>query len=269
MHVTDLGWRAHRALEAAGGRARVVAALSTSVYLEADDTLLWLGRTGSALHGRAVLTSGTAPAAAAGTLSLDVAGAGVWAPAEVGALRWDTLRAIGRALCDAVPALGAPRGFGALLAGQRPAFPLAAAADTARALAGALAGDDAAAAADAAVALVGLGPGLTPAGDDFVGAAFFAHALAGRGGDPAWQRAVDRVCARARTHTHPVSATLLADLCAGAGHAPLHELAALAATVGPPAALVDVARRLTRLGHSSGWDMLAGFVAGSGSLPRV
>jgi hypothetical protein len=61
-----------------------------------------------------------------------------------------------------------------------------------------------------------------------------------------------------------VSATLLGDLLEGYGHAPLHELAgALARRAGDGA--LDAAGRLVRLGHTSGWDMLAGFIAGAGA----
>ena len=39
------------------------------------------------------------------------------------------------------------------------------------------------------------------------------------------------------------------------------ELARGLAIGAPPSTLVDAARRLTRIGHSSGWDMLAGLLA--------
>src|SRR5262249_31174456 len=48
------------------------------------------------------------------------------------------------------------------------------------ALASACAADDPVSAAAAANTLVGLGPGLTPAGDDFTGGAFFARAVLAR-----------------------------------------------------------------------------------------
>ena len=98
--------------------------------------------------------------------------------------------------------------------------------------------------------------------DDFVGGVFFARE---RLGPPAsrecWRAAGEIVCERARAATHPISAVLLADLVAGRGHAPLHDLARGVALGASPAALIDVTRRLVRIGHSSGWDMLAGFLA--------
>jgi hypothetical protein len=62
--------------------------------------------------------------------------------------------------------------------------------------------------------------------------------------------------------THPISVALLSDMLHGLGYAPLHELASALAIGAPLPAALEAARRLTRIGHCSGWDMLAGFVAG-------
>ncbi len=145
------------------------------------------------------------------------------------------------------------------------AFPLDGAGARADTLARACAADDPARSAEAATALLGLGPGLTPAGDDFTGGAFFARALLARAGivdAAAWQAGASAVRTAAARLTHPIGAALLGDLLAGEGWAPLHDLAAALARDDEPAAL-DAAGRLTRLGHSSGWDLLAGFVAGA------
>jgi hypothetical protein len=148
------------------------------------------------------------------------------------------------------------------------AFPLAGARAAAEALAMACTRDDARAAADAAVALLGVGDGLTPSGDDYVGAALFARhllAVAGLADATAWRRAAERVLAVAPTRTHPIGLTLLGDLAGGLGWAPLYELVAALAN-GAPGAALEAAGRLTRLGHSSGWDLLAGLGAGLGVL---
>jgi hypothetical protein len=143
-------------------------------------------------------------------------------------------------------------------------FPLAGARDRADALAAACAGDEPVSAARAAVTLLGLGPGLTPAGDDFVGGAFFARAMLTAAGSSAtgWRQAAEIVREAASRSTHPISAVLLGDLLAGEGWAPLHDLARALAS-DDEAAATAAARRLVRLGHSSGWDLLAGFVAGA------
>ena len=65
--------------------------------------------------------------------------------------------------------------------------------------------------------------------------------------------------ALAAERTHPISAALISDLLAGEGHGPLHDLAVALMGDAPPARALAAARRLTALGHSSGWDMLAGF----------
>ena len=66
------------------------------------------------------------------------------------------------------------------------------------------------------------------------------------------------------SRTHPVSAALLGDLAGGMGWAPLHDL--VAALADENVRLADgPAQRLVRLGHSSGWDLLAGFAAGLGA----
>ena len=259
--IGDVGWRAEAALRRAPGAIRVLAALSASTYLTIDGEIVWLGPVGSALHPRAMLTADPLPAGGRPRFTLQ--GARRWrAPAlPEGPHVEAALHAGARALAEDAPGIGDPDGFGPLLVGRVPAFPLDGAAPGAIALARACADDDPDAAVRAASPLIGLGPGLTPAGDDYVGGAFFARALiagrSGRGVD-AWRQAASR--------THPISAALLGDMLDGEGHAPLHELALRLASGRSRGDALDAARRLTRIGHSSGWDMLAGFLAGLGRI---
>lgn len=262
VHVSTVGWRAREALERTGGRATILATLTESIYVTAADEILWLGHTGATLHGRAVLA---AILPRPGTdVSLDLTAARSWRPAGAhvtpGSLPGIVTRT--RCLVEALTADVPADGFGSLLAGAAPTFPLAGAAPAARALAQACAADDPSAAARAAEPLIGLGPGLTPAGDDYVGGAFFARALLGAVGSQdvgGWAVAAADVRALAAERTHPISAALLSDLLAGEGHGPLHDLAAALMGDSPLATSLTAARRLTALGHSSGWDMLAGF----------
>ena len=164
--------------------------------------------------------------------------------------------------------LGTPRGLGRLLGPSeddddvtRRARPWA------RKLAAGCAGDDTASLADAARPLLGLGEGLTPSGDDFVGGVLFARRLVARGNTDALDAAIARIVAGAATLTHPISARLLADLGGGEGWAPLHDLAAALAAQ-DPAAVVTAARELTTLGHSSGWSLHAGLMTGFGEPPN-
>ncbi|HEV8471299.1 MAG TPA: DUF2877 domain-containing protein [Methylomirabilota bacterium] len=268
IDVHAIGFKAHAWLAASGGRARVVAARAASAWLAVGEPaqMIWLGPRDEMLHGRAVL----------GTARLDGAGAGdpievlprvaPWRPvaAAVDPVRFS---AAARRLRAAAASLGPPAGFGARLAGRPLAFPLDGAAAAADALARACARDDAGAAAAAAMSLVGVGAGLTPSGDDFVGGAFFARAALARaaGGDhDAWRAAADAVRARATRGTHRISAALLGDLLDGDGWASLHDCA-VALGRGDDGPALAAARRLAALGHSSGWDLLAGLLAGAGA----
>jgi len=260
--VVTIGWRAQTAL-AGRGAVRPLGALSESAYLTMGGELIWLGRVGAGLHARAVLVA-RVPDQFDG-LALDQSRACVWRPSPpvVDGAERSLLATRCRTLCNALPAVGEAAGFGALLVGRPLGFPLDRATEAARALARACAEDDPPAAVASAERLIGLGPGLTPAGDDFVGGAFFAHAVLGGAASTAagWARATVRVRAVAAARTHPISAVLLTDLLAGEGHEPLHELAAALAAGAIPMA-VGAAGRLSRIGHSSGWDLLAGFLAG-------
>jgi len=263
IEAIELGWVARDALVETRGRARVVAALARSAYLEAGATLIWIGAAGSPLHGRAVVAGRAVPISLADEVTLDFANATVWSPAdEPPAIDAATIAQGARSLLTRLAEAGSPEGFATLLTGEAPDFPFDRAAPAARALALASHAGDSGAATRAADELVGLGPGLTPSGDDFVGGIFFARE---RLGAPAsrecWRAAGKLICECARQTTHPISAVLLSDLIAGCGHAPLHDLVHGLALGASPAALIDATRRLVRIGHSSGWDMLAGFLA--------
>jgi hypothetical protein len=121
-------------------------------------------------------------------------------------------------------------------------------------------------------ALVGLGPGLTPSGDDFLSGLIAAARAAGAAAAEALGAAVGPALLR----TSALSAFLIRSGLRGFWPTPLIDLAeALAADRAPPAlAALDA---LCRLGHSSGADLAAGFLLGleclvsasSGSPPPV
>ena len=113
--------------------------------------------------------------------------------------------------------------------------------------------------------LVGLGPGLTPAGDDFLGGLFFAaHSLkSAYPGDFHWdEKAISALIDRAQSQTHLISHAFLSDLSAGDGPEPLHELIAALLKAEEMGSLGAAAGRLLALGSTSGWDMLAGALTG-------
>ena len=106
----------------------------------------------------------------------------------------------------------------------------------------------------AANALIGLGPGLTPAGDDFVGGALIALRAAGHG-----ERA-DRIAAwalaLAERGTNRISRAHLRCAAAGEGHEALYDL--LRALNAGEVAIARSVDALSRVGHSSGLDAAAG-----------
>jgi hypothetical protein len=113
--------------------------------------------------------------------------------------------------------------------------------------------------------LIGLGPGLTPTGDDALGGAMIAARACGRA-DIAdvlarW------VLLRAKRGTSDISFAHLEAAADGQGAAALHDvLVALARA--DRVDLVSGLRRLDAIGHSSGWDALAGGVAALTALAR-
>jgi hypothetical protein len=110
----------------------------------------------------------------------------------------------------------------------------------------------------AALRLLGLGPGLTPSGDDLVGATFFALRQAPRARWAAELPAVrSRVSAAAREATNVISAALLEDLLDGRSYRPLHELIT-ALDSEDPSRIAAAMQALLRVGASSGADMLSG-----------
>jgi Protein of unknown function (DUF2877) len=152
----------------------------------------------------------------------------------------------------------APRGWLLWSCGQDLPFPMQAAQVRLQALRTALWAQDLEAFETAALRLLGLGHGLTPSGDDFLGALLFTlrHAPV-----RVWQAQMPglhtRLAAAAAQATNPISAALLQDLMAGSGYRALHEL--LDALNQDPAKPVAAAvHTLLAVGASSGADMLAG-----------
>jgi hypothetical protein len=116
----------------------------------------------------------------------------------------------------------------------------------------------------AAERLIGLGPGLTPSGDDMLSGLLVA--LRHLGGATGTQRAVwlaDWLAAAvtydARTRTTPISATLLH--CAARGEASPEVTGVLRAVTGRQP-LEPAAHRLLHLGHTSGADIAWGIQIG-------
>jgi len=118
------------------------------------------------------------------------------------------------------------------------------------AVAGALARSD----VSPAYGVLGLGPGLTPTGDDIVAGAFAVLAIAGRL-DDAVRAAVD---AHAHTRTTALSAALVAAAGRGEMIPQAARLLASVAAGGPRPQVAAAARSLFAVGSTSGHDLAAG-----------
>jgi hypothetical protein len=109
--------------------------------------------------------------------------------------------------------------------------------------------------------LIGLGPGLTPAGDDFL-----IGALAGLDvlGQTNMHAALSRAVVAAAGRTSPLSASLLRAAAAGHVGENLHRIVAALVTGDADAAILAAAR----IGYTSGFDALAGAVVAARSVYR-
>ncbi|MBI2880489.1 MAG: DUF2877 domain-containing protein [Candidatus Tectomicrobia bacterium] len=119
--------------------------------------------------------------------------------------------------------------------------------------------------------LIGLGPGLTPSGDDFLGGWLTTlRCVEGRGfSRPELDLAAAEALASAAGKTPLISRALLRCALEGASSESIHHL--LNAILGGPVpagpeALARAVREALRRGHSSGWDALAGVAWGLRSL---
>lgn len=255
--ILAVGSIAARALSRSGGRAEPLAAFPEAPYLRAGDEIIWVGVRPRSMHPRMLALA--EPSASGATFDVS---RHTPVPDHQHRLDAATLRTlITRAaeLRERLEEVGTPHGFGLLLVGRTPAFPLDLAAPIVRRFVAAMTSNDMAAIEATAIRLLGLGSGLTPSGDDLVGGALFARKLLVPS-DVAWQALGERLIAIAPARTHDISAALLADLIHGASYGVLHALVDALADTCPFAMIVDAARALTAIGHSSGWDMLTGFL---------
>ncbi len=113
--------------------------------------------------------------------------------------------------------------------------------------------------------LIGLGHGLTPSGDDFVGGLLFMsrHLNAVYPAERWWGKAdTSKLLERSKRLTSDISHALLTDLAEGESHASLNALAKDLLTDSNQFDAAKHVRNITQIGQSSGWDMLTGILAG-------
>ncbi len=129
---------------------------------------------------------------------------------------------------------------------------------------------DRAGAEEQARALLGLGPGLTPAGDDFL-AGFALVASAGGSGVEWAAEMLGGLAESGVARTTPLGAATLAEAAVGRGRSILYELLAagiVAGASGEPGAFAPGGRldwpieHALAIGHTSGADLVSGLAAG-------
>jgi len=110
--------------------------------------------------------------------------------------------------------------------------------------------------------LIGLGAGLTPSGDDFLGGLLFAINIfqAAYPDSNFINHAIPIEIYRSWTHL--ISFTLLDDLASGHAVAPLHQIINGLLSKESLESIYPSVLQLTQVGHSTGWDMLTGLLAG-------
>jgi hypothetical protein len=118
----------------------------------------------------------------------------------------------------------------------------------------------------AIAALVGLGPGLTPSGDDFLGGVLVALRLLGSARLAA--RLAAAVLSCAEWGTNEISRAHLAAAAGGEGAAALHGLLTSLCTPGAPG-IREWVSAIEAIGHSSGWDAVAGISLAAAGFARI
>jgi hypothetical protein len=112
--------------------------------------------------------------------------------------------------------------------------------------------------------LVGRGEGLTPSGDDFLGGLFFCfhilRAVYPEILDSSWNYST--FIQQFKPRTNLISFTLLKDHAEGHALEPLHRFASALLQGQPADHILPFAEELIRVGQSTGWDLLTGFLTG-------
>ena len=240
VRVSSLGRFAQAAF--ASGEARVIAVFGRSAYVETPAGLACIGAVGNGpLNARC---ESFPPGLSVGdALRVDTIGASVWRPRP--APPWNAervARSLGRLRASARDRLPS-EGFGYLIDDTRDRP------EAVQALARWLArpnGDP-----GGAAGLIGLGPGLTPSGDDVIGGALCSLHAAGHGEIAA--HLANWALPLALIGTNRISCAHLACAAEGeCGEAVNDAIVTVLAGVEPDLGSIDA------IGHTSGWDALAG-----------
>jgi hypothetical protein len=299
----QIGSRAKALVAHPGFSGKVLAVLSTTIYLVGGDgEILWMSQEGLPMHRRCILASFQPRSICVGEdffvhgpflrfsegVTIDSDSATEWKPSGVGPKHTEPLAVVNactRRLFEAVVKLGNPKGFGQMILQMIPqmipitssfadgntqaisnADPLLAKArNSILDLATACFNFDMTEVTRRGRELVGLGPGLTPSGDDFLGGLLFAaHSLkTAYPQDFNWgEEPVMDMIDWASRQTHPISHAILRDHASGQGPEPLHDVVASLLNGQDLGLTLEGAKRLIGIGATSGWDILAGMLTG-------
>jgi len=296
VRASRIGQMAKRMLDSPGWSGRVLAVVSGAVYLAGlGEEILWLTHQGLPAHRRCIqapfqtdgLCSGVGCWVRHGRLvlgdcvAIDLADASVWEPPANCPGQATVLPLVNAGFRRFLAALGSPevgKGLGqavpliAALA-RREDLPVTSPEDHLMALAlrpitraaRACLGRDTQRLIWASEQLIGLGPGLTPSGDDYAGGLLFTvhHLKSAYPSEFGWDpEGVLDLLHKAYPLTNAISHTVLSDLAYGHGPEPLHDLLNAFLQAKPVEHLLVSVDRLTGIGHTSGWDMLAGVLTG-------
>jgi hypothetical protein len=299
----QIGSRAKALLAQPGFSGKVLAVLSTTAYLVGGDgEVLWMSLEGLAMHRRCILASFRPRSICLGQnffidgpflrfpegITIDLDPATEWKPSGVGPEHRESLtvvKACVRRLVKAVTKLGNAKGFGqvipqmspqmspmasSLVDGSKQAISntdplLARARNSILDLATACFNFDMTEVTRRGRDLVGLGLGLTPSGDDFLGGLLFAarSLKTAYPQDFNWEdEPVMDMIDWASTQTHPISHAILRDHAFGHGAEPLHDVVGSLLKGQNLGRTIGGTERLLGIGETSGWDILAGMLTG-------
>ncbi|MFA5810121.1 MAG: DUF2877 domain-containing protein [Thermoleophilia bacterium] len=280
-----------------GQHGKVFAAVTHATYLlTEEEELVWLGTAETPMHRRCIQLPSPLPRLAVGSTfavkdhsielesgtNLDFRASKIWETPAIPAgdlveskLLPDKLHTF----CDTFLAQKVPVGFGRLI---QPVIQIAKKQDSSTGIqleniltmsawpiiervARACLSHDLSGVLLQAEALIGLGEGLTPSGDDFLGGLFFARYLLSCSYPQLiyleFDNLPDRIDAF-RPSTNLISFTLLKDNALGHAPDPLYRFGIILLSNQSIDCAVSAASELTTLGHSTGWDLLTGFLVG-------
>ena len=266
----------------------ILAGYSRAVYLcSAAGDVLWLAPGDVPMHRRGIRVQASLPRpprdsayrVADGTLqlgsavSIELGQAQIWEPPR---FAWSAQR-FETEICSSgqLRMLPSPMGFGAFLpplleyAAGTPFPPQAPRGDRAVesaysaicGVASACRQHDLAALLKHAEGLVGMGNGLTPSGDDYLGGVLFGLAMLREAGARLEWCSPDSVApfiTASGARTNLISAALLGDHAVGHASETLHRFVFAFLMDQSPEAIHRAACDLIQMGHSTGWDLLTG-----------